>query len=662
MVEWGVIGTGSISKAFCDSIRYSKTGRLSAVASRSEKNLKLFSEKHQANTYDSYEALFEDDSVEAIYIGTPHNSHFELSLKALRNGKHVLCEKPMTMNSTEAMILLNEARLKKLFFMEAFMYRCHPLTHKMLELVKKEFLNQEVLIESSFGFTADVGEEHRLRNPELGGGSILDIGCYPMSMARLIAGTLMNKNFTDPVKLTASGELSFADIDLSAKAEIKFNTDIRAIITSSINEEYENSLRIKSQDKEIFVEQPWHCGQFQNQKAFVKLIKNDEVQDFEIKDEIGLFTREIDEASNCILEGKIESSFMSHADSLSNSIWLDRWLDGMKVQYPANSIQSSSLANSVFLNKSNELKSIQIPELQKELSPIVFGCDNQINEVHAFAMFDYFYSQGGKIFDTAYIYNNGLSDRYLGNWINSRNLNDVVILGKGAHTPDCIPEKIKPQIEESLSRGNISKLDIYCLHRDNQEIPVAEFIDALNECKDQGLIEVLGASNWELERFKSANDYAYEVNKTGFKVLSNNFSLAKMINPVWPGCISCEEEYLSYLNEKKIHLFPWSSQARGFFVENVEFTANEHFANPTDEEEKRVWHDELNLARKSRAIKLAKKKKCEPIQIALAYVINLELSAFPLVGPRNFFELDSCIEATNIILTSEELRFLEEGA
>ena len=394
----------------------------------------------------------------------------------------------------------------------------------------------------------------------------------------------------------------------------------------------------------------------------MKLIKNDEVQDFEIKDEIGLFTREIDEASNCILEGKIESSFMTHADSLSNSIWLDRWLDGMKVQYPANYVQSSSLANSVFLNKSNKLKSIQIPELQKELSPIVFGCDNQINEVHAFAMFDYFYSQGGKIFDTAYIYNNGLSDRYLGNWINSRNLNDVVVLGKGAHTPDCIPEKIKPQIEESLSRGNISKLDIYCLHRDNQEIPVAEFIDALNDCKDQGLIEVLGASNWELERFKSANDYADEVKKTGFKVLSNNFSLAKMINPVWPGCISCEEEYLSYLNEKKIHLFPWSSQARGFFVENVEFTANEHFANPTDEEEKRVWHDELNLARKSRAIELAKKKKCEPIQIALAYVINLELSAFPLVGPRNFFELDSCIEATNIILTSKELRFLEEGA
>ena len=86
--------------------------------------------------------------------------------------------------------------------------------------------------------------------------------------------------------------------------------------------------------------------------------------------------------------------------------------------------------------------------------------------------------------------------------------------------------------------------------------------------------------------------------KSGFKVLSNNFSLARMIEPVWPGCFSCDESYLKYLKDNKIHLFPWSSQARGFFVNQVEFAANEHFANPTDEEEKRVWHDELNLAQK----------------------------------------------------------------
>ena len=213
MVKWGVISTGTISKAFCDSIRYSKEGKLAAVASRSSKNLKHFSDKYGVKTYDSYDALLNDSSIDAIYIGTPHNSHFNLSLKTLRSGKHLLCEKPMTMNSTEAMILLNEARSLNLFFMEAFMYRCHPLTHKMLELVKQEITNEEVLIEASFGFTADVDEKHRLKNPELGGGSILDIGCYPLSMARLIAGSLVEKSFADPLKISASGELSSNNID-----------------------------------------------------------------------------------------------------------------------------------------------------------------------------------------------------------------------------------------------------------------------------------------------------------------------------------------------------------------------------------------------------------------------------------------------------------------
>ena len=86
-----------------------------------------------------------------------------------------------------------------------------------------------------------------------------------------------------------------------------------------------------------------------------------------------------------------------------------------------------------------------------------------------------------------------------------------------------------------------------------------------------------------------------------------------------------------------------------------------HVANPSYEEEKRVWHDDLNLARRKRAIELAKEKSCQPIQIALSYVVNLDISAYPLVGPRNFFELDSCIDATNIELSTQDLRYLETG-
>ena len=204
-----------------------------------------------------------------------------------------------------------------------------------------------------------------------------------------------------------------------------------------------------------------------------------------------------------------------------------------------------------------------------KLAPrIVFGCDNQVSELHAFCMFEHFYQQGGRIFDTAYIYNDGLSDGYLGKWINERNLKDeIIILGKGVHTPHCEPKNIRPQLEESLDRMNLDRLDIYCLHRDNPEIPVEEFIEELNELKSSGLFTLFGASNWTFERFRKANEYANKNNKDGFKILSNNFSLATMNEPVWPGCVSCDEEFLDYLVSNNIYLFPWSSQARGFFVQ-----------------------------------------------------------------------------------------------
>ena len=133
------------------------------------------------------------------------------------------------------------------------------------------------------------------------------------------------------------------------------------------------------------------------------------------------------------------------------------------------------------------------------------------------------------------------------------------MLGKGAHTPDCSPEKIRPQLEETLSRMSTSYLDIYCLHRDNESLPVAGFIDELNTLKDEGLIKAFGASNWSLARFREANEYAKSKGKEPFTVLSNNFSLARMNNPVWPGCFSCsEDDYVDYLETNQVAIFPWS--------------------------------------------------------------------------------------------------------
>ncbi|MDC0030299.1 aldo/keto reductase, partial [Pseudomonadota bacterium] len=207
-------------------------------------------------------------------------------------------------------------------------------------------------------------------------------------------------------------------------------------------------------------------------------------------------------------------------------------------------------------------------------------------------------------------------------------------------------------------RLQISQLDIFCLHRDNPDIPVGEFVDALAEIKNEGLINLIGASNWEMDRFSQARNYAVENGKEPFSVLSNNFSLAEMIEPVWPGCVGVNDNFLKYLIEEEIMLFPWSSQARGFFIKKKEVKSSEHFSNPTLDEEMRVWHHEKNLKRRQACFDLADERNVQPIQIALAYVLHKSHLIFPLIGPRSISESNSSIQASQIELTTTELQSL----
>ena len=371
------------------------------------------------------------------------------------------------------------------------MYRTHPQTHEILKLVKEHFQDNKVLISSSFGFNAPVPEDHRLRNPDLAGGAILDVGCYPLSMARLIAGTIDDKPFLDPISMEVSGELDSTGVDADSTAKITFNDKIQAEIKTAIVNEYANDLIIESSDSKLEVSQPWHCGQFQDGKSSIKLTSNNKESEIPIVDDVGLFTREINEASDCILQGNLESEAMSHKDTFGNMLWLERWYVETGVKYPQNTPQSSPIFSYDYSAVEN-IKKSAFEEISKEGSRIVFGCDNQTSQLHASTMFDHFYRNGGNIFDTAYIYNFGKSDKYLGEWIKTNDLSkDVMVLGKGAHTPDCEPKFIKPQLEESLDRLMLDRMDIYCLHRDNADIPSGEFIDALNEVRDEDLYLIL---------------------------------------------------------------------------------------------------------------------------------------------------------------------------
>ena len=177
MTNWGILGTGNIAKTFASAIKETDRSTLLAVGSRSKDSADLFASTYNCIGFDNYQKLLDDKDINSIYISTPHTSHFEFSYKALISGKSVLCEKPITMNSSEAMLLFDLAKKKQLLLMEAFMYRMHPQTDKIREIVQENFEGNKIEVKASFGFEAKVKKDHRLLNPKLGGGSILDIGC-----------------------------------------------------------------------------------------------------------------------------------------------------------------------------------------------------------------------------------------------------------------------------------------------------------------------------------------------------------------------------------------------------------------------------------------------------------------------------------------------------
>ncbi len=294
-----------------------------------------------------------------------------------------------------------------------------------------------------------------------------------------------------------------------------------------------------------------------------------------------------------------------------------------------------------------------IPGLQKRVSRLVLGMDNQTDLQASRPVLDDFVGRGGNAFDTAFVYKSGAGETVLGQYLEERGLRDsVMILGKGAHTPHCTPEAIGTQLEASLNRLRTDFVDVYMMHRDNTDIPVGEFIDALNAQQALGRIRVFGGSNWSLERAQAANSYAASKGLQGFTVVSNQFSLAKMIDPVWAGCISSNDAgYRAWLADNQIVLMPWSSQARGFFV----------LGDPNDlsnEELVRCWYSPENFKRLERAKTLAKARDVETINIALAYVLHQPFTTFPLIGPRSVAETASSFRALEIELSAAEMAWL----
>lgn len=658
-LNWGILGTGVIAKAFAQHLPRSRTGKLLAVGSRDKAKGETFAREHGvAVGYGSYEEVLADPNVQAVYIATPHPLHYELTLKACAAGKHVLCEKPLGVNTGETMMMIEAARAHDIFLMEAFMYLCTPQTRKLIEIIRSGALGQVRVIQATFSFhwPPTVEQRTRLTDSELAGGGILDVGCYPISFARLVAGVANGTEFAEPVALKGAGHVGKTGIDEWASAVLRFPGDIVAHLSTGVQVNQESACRVYGSEGWMHLPSPWVPAR-EGGTTQILLHRKGQAnpETIEVESPEPLYAIEADWVAANLEHRQAAWPGMSWEASLANMRALDAWRKEINLRYP---FEKPGAIRTFASDKpaTTKMKYAKIAGIDKPVARLVMGCDNQPNLPHAAAVFDDYVSAGGNTFDTAYVYGgNGVHERLFGQWLLSRNnRNEIVLIAKGAHTPYCFPNLISVQLNESLERMNTDYADLYLLHRDNPNVPVGEFVDALNQLLRAGRFRAFGGSNWSVERVQAANQYARKNGLQGFSAISNNFSLARLIEPMWAGCLSASDaQSRAFFEQTQLPLLAWSSQARGFFLPGR--------AAPgklDDKELVRCWYSPDNFQRLERVNELASRRGVLPINIALAYVLHQKFPTFALIGPRTVHETHTSLPALDVELSLEELQWL----
>lgn len=304
----------------------------------------------------------------------------------------------------------------------------------------------------------------------------------------------------------------------------------------------------------------------------------------------------------------------------------------------------------------------QITGIDRPVSRVVLGSMGlkPDDPAQTGALIERYLERGGNMIDTANIYAGGRSERSIGDWLRrTGRRDDLLILTKGAHHDAkgkrVTPEEISYDLGQSLDRLGTKYIDLYILHRDDPDVPVGPIMDVLNHHAGRGRMTAFGGSNWSHTRLEEADRYARERGLTPFAASSPNFGLAVPNEPMWADCISIsgDREALAWYRRSGLPIMSWASLSSGFFTGafTPDVIANKDIA--------RVYYNEGNWERLRRVQSLAAELGCAPIQVALAWVLNQpDLDVFALIGPQTVAELDSSLDAAEMDLSPEQVRWL----
>jgi len=312
-LSWGILGTGHIAEQFADGLAASDRASLLAVASRKIDTARAFADARRIpQAYGSYEALLADKSIHAVYISLPNSLHHEWTLKALRAGKHVLCEKPIASNLAQAQEMFAEARSAGRILAEAFMYRSHPMTLALQRTLADGAIGQLRIIRTSFVFSANKIAGNVRFSPELAGGSLMDVGCYCLSYSRLFAAA-------EPTSMTAVGHLHQSGVDDYVAGVLAFPGDIVAHFSCGITVRGDNTAHLLGTEGYIEIPVPWKPPAIDAEFTVVDAAGNR--QTTRVSANTHLYALEADDMARSVLDG--QPVRVTEADSLGNQHCLD---------------------------------------------------------------------------------------------------------------------------------------------------------------------------------------------------------------------------------------------------------------------------------------------------------------------------------------------------
>ena len=318
-INWGILGPGKIARKFAEDLSLSETGMLFAVASRDINKAREFGEKHNSvKHYGSYAELADDPEVDAIYVATPHVFHFENTMMCLKKGKAVLCEKPMGIDREQVETMVREAQSRDLFLMEGIWTRFIPATERMLEILNQNLIGDLSFISADFGFKAPYDPESRLYNKELAGGSLLDIGIYPIYLSLLTLG--MPENIQAVARMTQTG------VDSYCSMLFDYENGSKANLNSTLEANTPTEAIIYGEKGHVKLHKSFHHAQ-----KITFSTENEEIEEIPYRGN-GYF-HEIEEVNQCLFNQQKESTKLPLKTSLELISLLDKVRDQIGLKY-----------------------------------------------------------------------------------------------------------------------------------------------------------------------------------------------------------------------------------------------------------------------------------------------------------------------------------------